>query len=67
MQPTVRFHDIVDIKFGAINNRGHLFRAHMFNNWIFAYSKLNNQDLNEAISVENYLKQASDTYGIKYK
>jgi hypothetical protein len=39
----------------------------LFQNWIFAYSNFNQQDLSEAISVENYLRQASEAYGIKFK
>ena len=66
-QPVIKFRDIANVKSGAISNRGQLYKPHLFQNWIFAYSNVNQQDLSEAISVENYLRQASEAYGIKFK
>lgn len=39
----------------------------MFTHWMFVYSVYNAQDYNEAVSAENYLREASKVYGIQFK
>lgn len=65
--PVIRFRQIANLKFGSISNRGELFKAHTFVNWMFVYTKGVQQDYNQAVEIENFLKQASNTYGIFYE
>lgn len=66
-QPVIQFKEIAMIRSGAISNRGELYQAKLFSDWMFVYSKYSQQDYYEAVDAENYLKQASVAYGIQYK
>jgi hypothetical protein len=65
--PVVRFRQIANLKNGSIMNKGELFKSHTFINWMFVYSKYNQQDFHDASQIELLLREASKTYGISYK
>jgi hypothetical protein len=47
--PIVRFRQIANIKNGSIVNKGELLKSHTFINWMYVYSKYNQQDLSDAV------------------